>query len=91
MGDIQVVAELPRTSSSWRFDYVSDAYIISNDTRQALARGQQRGQLEDLCQCVRSSPEDVYFGFCRELDGDKNYFALIAFVPTTVAGVRRGQ
>ena len=49
------------------------------------------GTFDDLCNAVPRSPEDVYFGFCRERDGESNYFALIAFVPETVSGVKRGE
>lgn len=35
--------------------------------------------------------DDVYFGFVREVENGKSYYALIAIVSETVSGVRRGE
>lgn len=63
-------------------------YGQTRDRLSLLATG--AGTFNDLCDAVPRT-EDVFFGFCRERDGDTNYFALIAFVPEGVSGVKRGE
>ncbi|EJD07434.1 uncharacterized protein FOMMEDRAFT_16102 [Fomitiporia mediterranea MF3/22] len=69
-------------------DWLLLTYGQSRDKLSLLESG--IGTFNDLCGAVPRS-EDVYFGFCRERDGDNNYFALIAFVPEGVSGVKRAR
>lgn len=49
------------------------------------------GGAEGLRNILPSDWEDVFFGFCREEENSRGYYALIAYVPETVSGVRRGS
>ena len=64
-------------------------YGKTRDKLTLLSSG--TGTFDDLCDTVSREPEDIYFGFCRERDGESNYFAMIAFVPDGISGVRRGM
>ena len=39
---------------------------------------------------IMRNVNDIFFGFCREQENGKNYYAIIAYVPESVSGVRRG-
>ena len=49
------------------------------------------GGAEGLRNALPPDWEDVFFGFCREEENSRGYYALIAYVPETVSGVRRGS
>ncbi|KAH8116314.1 hypothetical protein DFH11DRAFT_1579887 [Phellopilus nigrolimitatus] len=68
-------------------DWLLLTYGQTRDKLSLLASGE--GDFNTLCRSIPSI--DIYFGFCRERDGDKNYFALISFVPNGISGVRRAR
>lgn len=49
------------------------------------------GGVDALRGSIPDDLADVYFGFVREEENRKNYYALIAYVPESVSGVRRGE
>lgn len=48
------------------------------------------GDIDSMRENIPLELEDVYFGFCREREDEKNYYALIAYIPEGVSGVKRG-
>ncbi|KAI5121878.1 hypothetical protein M0805_001084 [Coniferiporia weirii] len=70
-------------------DWLLLSYGKTRDKLSLLTSG--GGDFDDMCQGLSRVPEDVYFGFCRERDGERNYFALLTFVPTSVSGVKRAR
>lgn len=53
-----------------------------------IASGQ--GDIDALRASIPHDP-DVYYGFCREADGDRSYYAQISYLPEAVSGVQRGR
>lgn len=48
------------------------------------------GGVETMRVDIMRNMNGIFFGFCREQENGKNYYAIIAYVPESVSGVRRG-
>ena len=74
--------------------------LINQINRLLLNYGQSRdrlalfatgcGGIDELRERLPVGDDEVFFGFCRDGEDGKNYFTLVAYVPSNVSGVRRG-